>query len=65
MKHRCKNCNKQLAQGIFSGTIAIKCPRCKTINQLDLSTPNAHERHSLEHETHGQDHRKTAAEALR
>ena len=38
MKHRCKNCNKQLAQGIFSGTIAIKCPRCKMINQL-----NAHE----------------------
>lgn len=47
MKHRCKNCNKQLAQGIFSGTIAIKCPRCKMINQLNarehlLSTGDAH-----------------------
>lgn len=53
MQHRCKNCNKQLAQGCFSGSLNIKCPRCKHINLFKyLSTQNAHERH-LESEAHG------------
>lgn len=54
MKHRCKNCNKQLAQGRFSGCINIKCPRCKVINYLEFINQNACVRHSLEYEAHGQ-----------
>ncbi len=34
MKHRCKNCNKQLAQGRFSGCINIKCPRCNRYSYM-------------------------------
>ncbi|QRQ82056.1 Com family DNA-binding transcriptional regulator [Paralysiella testudinis] len=40
MKHRCKNCNKLLAEGC--GTFEIKCPRCKAINRLSsLTTQHA------------------------
>lgn len=61
MKHRCKTCNKLLAIGAFSGCLNIKCPRCRVLNQFSsLTTENAHERQTLEHDTHGQ-----TAETLR
>lgn len=31
---RCGNCNKLLAKGGYE-ILEIKCPRCKTINQLE------------------------------
>ena len=45
MKHRCKNCNKLLAEG--SGTFEIKCPRCKALNRLSSLTTQ----HAAEHPT--------------
>ncbi|WP_082783615.1 Com family DNA-binding transcriptional regulator [Snodgrassella sp. CFCC 13594] len=42
MKYRCKNCNKLLAIG--TGSLEIKCPRCKSINSFgSLTTQNATE----------------------
>ncbi|EOA7986577.1 Com family DNA-binding transcriptional regulator, partial [Escherichia coli] len=39
---RCKNCNKLLARASFH-YIEIKCPRCKTLNQITRA---------IEHPTH-------------
>ena len=43
MQYRCKSCGKLLAIG--SGTVQIKCQRCKTVNQFSSlttrSTPSA------------------------
>ncbi|STZ09339.1 MULTISPECIES: Com family DNA-binding transcriptional regulator [Moraxella] len=33
MKQRCTKCDKLLAVG--TGNFAIKCPRCKTLNQIN------------------------------
>ncbi|MGT3256379.1 Com family DNA-binding transcriptional regulator, partial [Yersinia enterocolitica] len=33
---RCKHCNKLLARASFE-YIEVKCPRCKTLNQITLS----------------------------
>lgn len=39
---RCSHCHKLLAKG--SGTVQIKCQRCKTVNQFSsLTTENAFE----------------------
>ncbi|MDS1619950.1 Com family DNA-binding transcriptional regulator [Escherichia coli] len=41
---RCKNCNKLLARAAFH-YIEVKCPRCKTLNQLTRATePPTHMR---------------------
>ncbi|WP_175459164.1 Com family DNA-binding transcriptional regulator, partial [Escherichia coli] len=37
---RCKNCNKLLARASFH-YIEIKCPRCKTLNQITSVTNGA------------------------
>nr|WP_198600713.1 Com family DNA-binding transcriptional regulator [Escherichia coli] len=40
---RCKNCNKLLARASFH-YIEIKCPRCKTLNQITSHrAPHTHE----------------------
>nr|WP_081456159.1 Com family DNA-binding transcriptional regulator [Neisseria polysaccharea] len=40
MQYRCKSCGKLLTIG--SGTVQIKCQRCKTVNQFSsLTTRNA------------------------
>lgn len=40
MQYRCKSCGKLLAIG--SGTVQIKCQRCKTVNQFSsLTTQSA------------------------
>lgn len=40
MQYRCKSCGKLLAIG--SGTVQIKCQRCKTVNQFgSLTTRSA------------------------
>ena len=36
MQYRCKSCGKLLAVG--SGTVQIKCQRCKTVNQFSSLT---------------------------
>ncbi|WP_082887962.1 Com family DNA-binding transcriptional regulator [Eikenella sp. NML03-A-027] len=42
MQYRCKSCGKLLAVG--SGTVQIKCQRCKTVNQFSfLTTQSTHE----------------------
>ena len=41
-KYRCKNCNRLLYIGNFSGIIKIKCNRCKQINIIT-------ERHERRH----------------
>lgn len=45
MKQRCTNCKKLLAIG--TGNFAIKCPRCKTLNQINTKTPECPEHHNL------------------
>lgn len=42
---RCGHCNRKLGEGIYQ-VLAIKCPRCGTLNHLRASThpPRASER---------------------
>lgn len=44
MKQRCTKCDKLLAVG--TGNFAIKCPRCKTLNQINTQTKECHEHHN-------------------
>ncbi|WP_082890720.1 MULTISPECIES: Com family DNA-binding transcriptional regulator [Eikenella] len=54
MQYRCKNCGKLLAVG--SGTVQIKCQRCKTVNQFSSfttqSAPSAETAKSTQKGTH-------------
>jgi phage FluMu protein Com len=37
---RCGNCDKLLGRGTALN-LAIKCPRCRSINQIKMSVPDA------------------------
>ncbi|MEW6562700.1 MAG: Com family DNA-binding transcriptional regulator [Pseudomonadota bacterium] len=52
MEIRCGSCNRKLADGEFI-RLAIKCPRCGTLNQLmATSHPPARPGASTREETH-------------
>lgn len=43
---RCTNCNKLLARTDNKGQVEVKCPRCKTLNNLKAAElPNFGETH--------------------
>ncbi|OPH35160.1 Com family DNA-binding transcriptional regulator [Moraxella atlantae] len=49
--YRCNACAKLLFRIAGEAVVAVKCPRCKTLNQLTLTAsinPNAIERPCLE-----------------
>jgi|GEM_PF-1038780 len=41
---RCRQCQRKLAQGQYIA-LAIKCPRCRTLNQFTFPIPFSFERH--------------------
>ncbi|MFE1574421.1 Com family DNA-binding transcriptional regulator [Comamonas odontotermitis] len=49
---RCGKCSRKLGEGTYV-VLAIKCPRCGTLNHLRASTPQPHaiERPTLEMDT--------------
>ncbi|WP_081908820.1 Com family DNA-binding transcriptional regulator [Ferriphaselus sp. R-1] len=53
---RCGACNRKLAEAVFT-RLAIKCPRCGTLNQM-MATSHRPARHgaSTQEETHHAGH---------
>jgi phage FluMu protein Com len=49
---RCGQCNKKLAEAIFS-RLSIKCPRCGTFNQLSAQSAVQERQPSVEPSTQG------------
>ncbi len=46
---RCGNCRRKLGEGTYL-VLAIKCPRCGTLNHLRASTPSPHASERLNQE---------------
>lgn len=40
---RCNKCERKLAESTATGTLSIKCPRCKNINLISLSAQSTNE----------------------